>query len=254
MSKEALVLRAKEQMREHLELGSWSLQQRVALTCAILFSQGHDSGLAGQITARIPGTSNYYTQRMGLGFDEVAVSNLLMVDEDLNVLEGQGMANPANRFHTWIYRARPQVQCIVHTHPPHISALSMLERPLAVSHMDTCMLYEDVAFVPHWPGVPVGNSEGELIAEALGSKRAVLLAHHGLVVACRSMEEACVVAIQCERAARLQLLASAAGDIQAIAPELAREAHDWILQERRSQATFSYYARRVLRQSSDCLQ
>jgi L-fuculose-phosphate aldolase len=117
--------------------------------------------------------------------------------------------------------------------------------------MDACVLYDDVAFLPEWPGVPVGNSEGELISAALGSKRAALLAHHGLVVACRPVEEACVVALQCERAARLQLLASAAGEIRPIAPALGREAHDWILQERRSQATFCYFARRILKQDSD---
>ncbi|MDO2305726.1 class II aldolase/adducin family protein, partial [Escherichia coli] len=38
-----------------------------------------------------------------------------MVDEDLNVLHGHGMANPANRFHSWVYRARPDVNCIIHT-------------------------------------------------------------------------------------------------------------------------------------------
>ena len=51
-------------------------------------------------------------------------------------LSGDGMANPANRFHSWIYRARPDVQCIVHTHAFHVAALSMLEVPLVVSHMD----------------------------------------------------------------------------------------------------------------------
>lgn len=254
LPKDELVSRAKTQMQSHLEIPPWTLREKVALTCSILFEQGHDSGLAGQITARVPGTPGYLTQRLGLGFDEVTATNLLVVDEDLAVLEGSGMPNPANRFHSWIYRARPDVQCIVHTHPVHVSALSMLERPLVVSHMDTCVLYDDIAFVPHWPGVPVGNAEGELISGALGGKRAVLLAHHGLVVACRSVEEACVVAIQCERAARLQLLASAAGEVQPIDPALGREAHDWILQERRSQASFCYYARRVLKRGAGCLE
>jgi len=137
--------------------------------------------LAGQITARAEQTGNYYTQRLGLGFDEITASNLLEVNEDLVVLSGDGIANPANRFHTWIYRA-------------------------------------------------------------------LLLTHHGLIIACRSVEEACSMALQCERAAQLQMLAEFAGSIQDIALELGREAHDWILQEKRSQATFAYYARRLLRQ------
>ncbi|GAA5445948.1 L-fuculose phosphate aldolase [Microbulbifer sp. NBRC 101763] len=247
MQKRELIERASKSMKLHLDMPQWSLREKLALTCRILFTHGHDSGLAGQITARAETPGNYYTQRLGLGFDEITASNLLEVNEDLDVLSGEGMANPANRFHTWIYRARPDVKCIVHSHPIHISALSMLERPLKISHMDACMLYEDIAFLKEWPGVPVGNNEGEIIAEAIGDKRAILLAHHGLIIACRSVEEACSMALQCERAAQLQMLAESAGTIQDIAPELGREAHDWILQEKRSQATFAYYARRLLR-------
>ena len=101
--------------------------------------------------------------------------------------------------------------------------------------------------------MPVGNTEGETISVALGNKRAILLAHHGLLVAGGSVEEACIVAIQFERAAMLQLLAEAAGAIQPIDPALGREAHDWILQGKRSQASFYYYARRVLAERADCL-
>ncbi len=123
------------------------------------------------------------------------------------------MANPANRFHSWVYRARPDVNCIIHTHPLHIAALSTLEVPLQVSHMDLCPLYDDCAFLKDWPGVPVGNEEGEIISAALGDKRAILLSHHGLLATGASIEEACVIAVLLERAAKMQLLAMAAGEI-----------------------------------------
>lgn len=222
----------------------WSVRQKVAATCRILFQHGHDSGLAGQITARAEEPGTYWTQQLGLGFDEITESNLLLVDEDLRVLKGTGMANPANRFHSWIYRARPDVQCIVHTHPIHVCALSITGTPLKVAQMDACMLYDDVGFWPDWPGVPVGNSEGEIIVQALGHRRAAVLAHHGLVVACQSVEEACVVAIQCERAARMQLLAASVGEVRPLDDGLAREAHDWILNPVRIRAAFHYFARR----------
>ncbi|MFI9507620.1 aldolase [Nocardia sp. NPDC052566] len=253
-SKSDLVELAKERMQSAIPDNTWTIRQKIALTCRILFAAGHDSGLAGQITARaeLPGT--YYTQRLGLGFDEITDLNLVHVDEDLNVLDGHGMANPANRFHSWIYRARPDVNCIVHTHPLHVAALSMLETPLAVSQMDTTPLYDDCAFLELWPGVPVGNEEGETISAALGDKRALLLSHHGQLVACSSVEEACVMALLFERAARLQLLAMAAGTVKSLPHDLASEAHDWVLTAKRSQATFSYYARRALRADPTCIQ
>ncbi|WP_444995193.1 aldolase [Aliikangiella sp. IMCC44359] len=253
MEKQALMQKSRTEMQNKLTIQPRSKKQKVALTCRILFSQGHDSGLAGQITARAEQDNEYYTQPFGFGFDEISTSNLIKVNQHLEVIEGDGMPNPANRFHSWIYRARPDVQCIIHTHPIHISALSMLETPLKVSHMDACMLYDDIAFLEKWPGVPVGNEEGEIISKVLGNKRAALLSHHGLVIAGSSIEEACMLAIQCERAARLQLLAQSSGEIKEIDPELAKEAHDWILQEKRSQAGFEYFSRRILKQQPDII-
>ena len=186
--------------------------------------------------------------RFGLGLDEISADNLLLVDDDLTVLEGDGMPNPSNRFHLWIYRKRPEVGSIIHTHPPHTSALSMIGEPLAVAHMDTAVFWDDCAYLPEWPGVPIGDEEGRIISEAIGDKRSILLAHHGQLTACGDVEEATVLAVFIERAARLQLLAMSAGAIRPIDPELAKEAHDYRLKQRAIAATFFYYARRVLRQ------
>lgn len=252
-SKADLMTRAQRDLADNFADSTLTIRQKVAITCRALFDAGHDSGLAGQITARAEEPRTFYTQRLGLGFEEITEDNLLLVDEDLNVLAGSGMANPANRFHSWIYRARPDVECVVHTHPFHVAALSMLETPLVVSQMDIAPLYDDCAFVPEWPGVPVGNEEGEIITAALGDKKAVLLAHHGHVIAGASVEEACSLAMLIERGAKLQLAAMAAGTIAALPERLAREAHDWTLTPARSRANFSYYARRALAAHPDVL-
>lgn len=240
-------------MERYFELPKWSPQEKLALACRMLAAEGHDSGLAGQLTARGPEPGTYWMLRFGLGFDEATADGLLLVDDDLKVLRGDGMPNPSNRFHLWVYRDRPAVKSIVHTHPPHISALSMIGEPLAVSHMDTSMFYNDCAYLPEWPGVPIGDDEGRLISEALGNNRAILLAHHGLLTACGSIEEAAVLALFMERAARLQLLARSAGTIKPIPPERAQEAHDYRLKPRAIGATFAYYGRRVLRSDKSAL-
>ena len=163
------------------------------------------------------------------------------------------MVNPANRFHLWIYGARPETNAIVHTHPPHASALSMIAEELIVSHMDTCVLYERCAYLPEWPGVPIGDEEGRIISTALGDKPAVLLAHHGLLTAAKTIEDAAVLAFYVERAAKLQLMARAVGPIKRVTPELAREARGYRGSPKYVAATFNYLARRVLRETPDCL-
>jgi L-fuculose-phosphate aldolase len=253
LSKSELIARALVDLQHTVPDITLSSREKLALTCRILFDGGHDSGLAGQITARADSGDTFYTQRFGLGFDEITASNLVHVDHDLKLVDGEGMPNPANRFHSWVYRARPDVRCIIHTHPVHVAALSMLEIPLVISHMDLCPLFGDCAFLEAWPGVPVGNEEGEIIATALGDKRAILLSHHGQLVVGRTIEEACTLALLIERAARLQLLAMAAGTIRPIPDALGLEAHDWISKPKRFEASFAYAARRALKSHPDCL-
>jgi L-fuculose-phosphate aldolase len=245
LDKDDIVRESLQRMQENLGGDKLLLRQAVAQTCRTLYAFGHDSGLSGQISARAEKEGTYYTQRMGLGFDEITSENLLIVDEDLNVIEGSGMPNPANRFHSWLYRVRPDINCIVHTHAPYASALSMLEVPLEIAHMDACLLYGQVAFLKKWPGIPVGNEEGEIISKAIGDKKAIMLSHHGLLVAAGSVEEACIMGVMFERVARLQLLAMAAGEIQKIPEDLGEEAQKWICTPSRITATFAYYARRA---------
>ncbi|MEO8203012.1 MAG: aldolase [Betaproteobacteria bacterium] len=243
-----------ERMDQHLMTPSWSMREKLALTCRILDDEKHESALAGQITTRADEPGTYWMLSFGLGFDEAQKSNIVRVDDDLNIVEGEGMPNPANRFHLWIYRHRPQVNAIVHTHPPHVAALSMLGVPLNAPHMDTSMFYEDCAWMPEYPGVPIGDEEGRLIHEALGTKRAILLGHHGQLAACPTIEEATMLAIFIERAAKLQLMASAAGTIREVKPECIREAHDYRLKKTYVDAVYCYYARRVLRKSTEVLE
>lgn len=253
-TKDDYLARIRADMDRYLPADNWTLKQKLALTCRMLAREGHASGLAGQITARGDEAGVFWTIRLGLGLDEITAGNLIRCDDDLIPLDEDGMPNPATRFHLWLYRARPEANCIVHTHPPHCSALSMLGEELAVAHMDATPLHGEVAFLRHWPGVPVADEEGRLISEALGhAKRAILLAHHGQLVACDTVERAAVMAITMERAARLHLEARAAGAIKPIDPALAEEAHDYRHQDKHIDASFGYYARQVLRDEPECL-
>lgn len=252
-SKESLLARAANGIDSIVNDGEYSIQQKIALTCRVLYENGHGAGLAGQITARGDKAGTYYTQQFGRTLNETVASSLLLVNEDLEILQGKGMPNPANRFHSWIYRARPDVNCVIHTHPLYTAALSQLEVPLVISHMDNCILYDDIAFVSKWPGVPFGNEEGVLISGALGKKRAILLSHHGLLVAGATVEEACTLAVTFERAAQMQLLSMSAGSIKPIDPDKGREAHRWLVQPKHTEVMFAAMLRQVLHRHSDCL-
>lgn len=239
-------------MRVDAELASLHRQSsrsdrdKLALTALILAAEGHFGGLAGQLTARL-GPDRFLTLPLGIGFDEAKAADMLVVDDDLNVVEGHGIPNPATRFHLWIYRHKPNIRSIVHTHPPATSALSMIGQPLVVAHMDMCMFQDQCAYLPDWPGLPIGDEEGVVISAALGDRKAILLANHGLITTGDTIEEAAYLAFFFERAAALQLAASASGTIRPVDPEKAREAGAFLLKPKIVEMTFEYLARKVER-------
>ena len=217
-----------------------------------LADEGHESGLAGQLTARGPRDGTFWTLPLGLAFDEAEEASWLLIDEELRVLEGEGSfgirePNPATRFHLWVYRSRADVNAIAHTHPPAASALAAAEQPLIVAHMDATPLFDDMAFLPDWPGLPTADREGELIAAALGDKHAILLAHHGLLAAGRSVQESTFLAVFIERMARQQLDAAKVGGSKPIDAAEARRARDFLRTDRIMNLTFDAWARRAER-------
>lgn len=235
--------RVSREMDEDLRGPALSGPEALAAACRILAREGHESGLAGQVTARGDDPGTWWTLQFGYGFEEATAERMVLVDEDLKPLRG-GRANPGVRFHVWVYRERPDVRAIVHTHPPHASALAATGGPLKIAHMDSSMLY-GTAHLPEWPGVPVADDEGRIISGALGEAKTLLLANHGLLAAGSSIEEATYLAVFMERACRMQLLAASAGGVKEVKPELAREARDFLLQPSIVRGTFAYWSRRA---------
>ena len=225
-------------------------------TAWILADEGHESGLAGQLTARGSQAGTVWTLPLGLAFEEATEAAWLLIDDSMQVLDGEGFVsasgvvrepNPATRFHLWVYRARPDVHAIVHTHAPAASALAAAEVPLVVGHMDGTPLFDDLAFLPQWPGLPTADREGEIIAAALGAKHAILLAHHGLLTAGRDAQEATFLAVFMERMARLQLDTAPLGGVKPIDADEALRARDFLRTDRIMHLTFDAWVRKLER-------
>jgi L-fuculose-phosphate aldolase len=252
--KEAIASRLNSEM-DALTEETWTLRQKVALASRILYAEGHWRGLAGQITCRAngPTDTDLVTLGFGVGFDEAQANTLSIVDKDLTPLAGSRMSNPGVRFHSWIYAERPDVCCIVHTHPPACAALSITGEALTIAHMDATPLFDDCAFLAEWPGLPIGDDEGRIISDAIGGKHAILLANHGMLTAGKTVEEATMLAVWMEHAAEMQLRARAVGAIKPIAPALASESRDFLRKPKILNLTFADFARREIRRDPTVL-
>ncbi|RVX68601.1 hypothetical protein B0A52_07028 [Exophiala mesophila] len=240
--------RAAVEMEEHLKPESRTLQETLACACRLIAMRQEDAGLAGQITARsLDHEGRYWTLRFGVGWDEAEPDDFIEVDGDLRTTSGTGMANPATRFHLWVYAGRRDIQCIIHTHSPWVSALVAAGEPLVVAQMDMTPFYDDCAFLSEWPGVPIADQEGVIIAGALGQKKSIVLAHHGSLTAGVSIQEATYLAVYLERAARTQVRARPFGKLSPLRADMASEAHDYLLRPRLVGATFEYWTRQAMR-------
>ena len=250
-TREYFLGRVSREMDEDLKAPQLPVPEALAAACRILASEGHESGLAGQVTARahLPNESpnekraTWWTLQFGYGFEEATARRMVLVDEDLQPVSG-GRPNPGVRFHLWVYSKRPDINAVIHTHAPYASALAATGAPLKTLHMDSSMLH-GCAHLAEWPGVPVGDDEGRIISGALGEAKCILLANHGLLTTGGCVEEATYLAVFFERAARMQLRAMAAGAVKEVKPELAAEARDFLLQPSIVRGTFAYWARRA---------
>lgn len=237
--------RATAEMQKNFQPIKRSIPESLAYTCQIIAASGHEAGLAGQISARSERVGAYWTLRFGLGFDEATPSDFIEVGPDLETLNGDGMANPATRFHLWVYNGRPDINSMVHAHSPWVSALVAARQPLVVAQMDMTPFHNDCVFLADWPGVPIADQEGVLISAALGKKRSIILAHHGYLTTGNNVEEATYLAVYLERAARMQMRARVYGDLTPVPSHLAQEAHDYLLQPSIVKGTFDYWCRQI---------
>ena len=179
-----------------------------------LFSRfGFDEGVAGHITARDPERlDHFWVNPFGMHFGQIRASDLILVNDRGEVVEGKYPVNGAAfAIHSQVHAARPDVVAAAHAHSLHGKAWSSLSRLLDPITQDACAFYEDHSLFADFTGVVYETSEGERIAQALGGKKAVILRNHGLLTVGHTVDEAAWWFITMERSCQAQLLAEAVG-------------------------------------------
>ena len=196
------------------------MKRRIAIARRMLYRHGLNSQIGGHVSLRVPNESAFYVTPFQY-FDECLPEHVSKVGFDLQVLEpGTLPASPGINFHASIYRARPDVHCAIHTHSDKIAILSSSNVPLAVFYAPGAIFLDDVGyFVDNGEVLP--DNEGDLIAAALGDRRAVFMRHHGAVHVGDSLENTTIEAILLEKSASFQIEALSIG-ARPLPQELAR--------------------------------
>ncbi|KAI9737206.1 MAG: hypothetical protein M1818_005738 [Claussenomyces sp. TS43310] len=192
---------------------------RLVLAFRIFAKLGFDEGVAGHITLRIWARkdpvepTSFWVNPFGVAWPLLKASDLILVNKEGDVVEGgpvRVLNRAAFKIHHAVHSARPDVNCVAHSHSIYGRAFSALGRPLDIITQDACAFHDDHAVYSAFRGIVLAAAEGEAIAAALGGKKAALLQNHGLLTCAETVEATVFWFTSLEKCCRVQLLADAA--------------------------------------------
>jgi L-fuculose-phosphate aldolase len=192
-----------------------SVQEQVAWACRIVASEGYADLTLGHVSAR-DADGAVWIKRKGVALDEVEPEDVVPVGDTDAVLHLETV------LHEGVYRARTDVGAVIHGHPPYATALGATRAELELLTHDSILFADGVGRFSD-PDLIVEDEQGDAVAAALGSRRAVLLENHGVLVVGKDVPWAVLTAATLERAAKLQSIAATLGELRPIAAKLALE-------------------------------
>ena len=203
----------------------------------------------GHVSVRVPGDAlHFYMKPHSQGLDEITPENIVVCNLDGEKVGGGGRRHSEVFIHSEIYKLRPDVMSVIHTHPTHAVALSATGRHLLPISQPGVAFSDGVPFFTDTIDLIRTPEMGAAVARALGPHRAVFLRNHGVAVVGASLDESTVLALLLEEACRIQLLAQAGGGVGPMfdAEQIARLHHNITRPEQYS-INFEYLRRRLKR-------
>jgi L-fuculose-phosphate aldolase len=189
--------------------------------CHRLEAENLVHGSSGNVSVRLPkaddGTELFAMTPSGVPYRVLQPSQVLIVDKEANVIDGDGVGKPSSerKVHFAAYRERPDVHAVIHSHSIYASALAAAgqDLPAIIDEMVVC-IGGAVVCAPY--GMPATPQLADTAMELMGLRQAVLLRNHGVVGVGRDLDEALTVVDMVERTAQIYLLARLLGEVQPI--------------------------------------
>ncbi len=204
-------------MLEHLREQLWQLHLELPKNNLVTWTSGN-------ISARDPQSGLVVIKPSGIKYVDLRPEHMVVVDLEGDVVEGTLKPSSDTASHLYIYRHRPDVHGIVHTHSRYATAFAALGKPIPVyltAHAD-----EFGCPIPCGGFALIGGEEiGQVVIDAIGSSPAVLLKNHGVFTVGGSAEAALKAAIMVEDVAATVWLALQIGQPDEISPENVAKLH-----------------------------
>jgi L-fuculose-phosphate aldolase len=168
-----------------------------------IVAAGLVAGSSGNVSRRIGDLFAVTASRVP--YHRFGIDDVLVVDSEIDPVVGDGIPSSESLAHMAVYRARPDVGAVIHTHSVYASAFAVAGQPIP------CVLDEQVITLGGAVAVAeYGPSASDELADnavaALGDHAAVLMRHHGVLGVGRDLEEAVAVVELVERVAKIRVL------------------------------------------------
>lgn len=179
---------------------------------------------SGNVSARDPETNLVVIKPSGVMFEDLQPADHVVLDLNGNVIEGELKPSSDTASHLYIYRHRPDVNGIVHTHSPFATAFAANGKSIPVYL--TAMADEFGGPIPCAGFALIGGEEiGQQVVEHIGTSPAVLLQNHGVFTIGKSAKAAVKAAVMTEDVARTTWYALQIGQPQEIASDDVAKLH-----------------------------
>lgn len=224
-------------------------KQKIIDAGRVLEAEGQGDLTRGHVSVRVPGDpSRFFMKPHSYGFDEITMENIVICNLEGEKVGGGGRRHSEVFIHSEIFKARPDVMSVIHTHPTYAVALSATGRQLKPISQPSVAFADGVPYYTDTIDLIRTKEMGAGVARALGSYKATFMRNHGVAVVGASVEESVILAIMLDNACQIQLLAEAAGGIgEMFSPDYIQQLQYNITRPEQYTINFEYLRRKALR-------
>ncbi len=202
------------------------LRREVLETANLLPKYGLVWMAGGTVCARDPETGYVVVTPSGMPYETLSPEDMIVTDIDMKPVVGKHRASVALNLWTAFFRAKPELNGLVHTHSPYATAFSVVNQPLPVITETMADWFGQA--VPVTPYLSVEDPRfSTLPVDVMGSGYAVLLGNHGPITVGKNLAHALERAVTLEEAARTFSIAKGIGVPQVLSEAQARDSFDY---------------------------
>ena len=169
----------------------------IVLACRALTVRGCDTGIGGHVSVRADGEDAFWINAFDRTFGEITADDVMKLDFEGNLLEGNREVSLGFEFHAGVYQNRDDVNAIVHSHGRWITALASLARPLKMRHNLCCIFHDDQVLSP--------DDRFESIGPAIETNHTVIIPWHGAICVGATLARAAALHATLEDQAQLDV-------------------------------------------------